>query len=119
MHGTLVGGYHSVFAGGISVQLGSAIVGADFWGNALKPGSVEAFEIAIPAGTLTSPKEGLDKNTMVATHLAFVRDRVLRSEYLREKVAANVKDAAVKKRFDDGQIHVRITSASGRRSCSP
>ena len=36
--------------------------GADFWGNALKPGSVEAFEIAIPAGTLTSPKEGLDKN---------------------------------------------------------
>ena len=44
------------------VQLGSAIVGADFWGNALKPGSVEAFEIAIPAGTLTSPKEGLDKN---------------------------------------------------------
>ena len=28
----------------------------------MKPGSVEAFEIAIPAGTLTSPKEGLDKN---------------------------------------------------------
>jgi peptidyl-prolyl cis-trans isomerase C len=46
-------------------------------------------------------KEGLDKNAMVATHLAFVRDRVLRSEYLREKVVANVNDAAVKKRFDE------------------
>lgn len=44
------------------VQLNPAIVGVDFWDNALKPGSVEAFEIAIPAGTLTSPKEGLDKN---------------------------------------------------------
>ena len=32
------------------VQLGAAIAGADFWGNALKPGAVEAFEIAIPAG---------------------------------------------------------------------
>src|SRR4051812_21172898 len=43
-------------------QLGAAIAGADFWENALKPGAVEAFEIAIAAGTLTSPKEGLDKN---------------------------------------------------------
>jgi polyisoprenoid-binding protein YceI len=43
-------------------QLGSSIVGADFWENALKPGAVETFEIAIAAGTLTSPREGLDKN---------------------------------------------------------
>jgi polyisoprenoid-binding protein YceI len=43
-------------------QLGAAVVGADFWDNALKPGAVQAFEIAIPAATLTSPKEGLDKN---------------------------------------------------------
>jgi len=43
-------------------QLGASIAGADFWENALKPGGVEAFEIAIAAGTLTSPKEGLDKN---------------------------------------------------------
>jgi polyisoprenoid-binding protein YceI len=28
----------------------------------LKPGSVEAFELAIAAATLTSPREGLDKN---------------------------------------------------------
>ena len=43
-------------------QLGASVAGPDFWDNALKPGAVEAFEIAIPAATLTSPKEGLDKN---------------------------------------------------------
>jgi polyisoprenoid-binding protein YceI len=43
-------------------QLAASIAGADFWENALKPGAVEAFEISIAAGTLTSPKEGLDKN---------------------------------------------------------
>jgi polyisoprenoid-binding protein YceI len=43
-------------------QLGGAVAGADFWENALKPGGVETFEIAIAAATLTSPKEGLDKN---------------------------------------------------------
>jgi polyisoprenoid-binding protein YceI len=43
-------------------QLAGSVAGADFWENALKPGAVEAFEIAIPAATLASPKEGLDKN---------------------------------------------------------
>ena len=43
-------------------QLGPLAVGANFWENALKPGAVAAFEIAIPAATLTSPKDGLDKN---------------------------------------------------------
>lgn len=28
----------------------------------LKPGAIEAFEIAVAAGSLSSPKEGLDKN---------------------------------------------------------
>ena len=42
-------------------QLG-AVAGPEFWENVLKPGAVEAFEIAIPAATLTSPREGLDKN---------------------------------------------------------
>ena len=42
-------------------HLGAA-AGPDFWTDALKPGAVQAFEIAIPAATLTSPKEGIDKN---------------------------------------------------------
>lgn len=36
--------------------------GAEFWDNALKPGVVDVFEIAIPAASLSSPKEGVDKN---------------------------------------------------------
>ena len=40
----------------------SAAAGADLWDQALKPGAIEAFEIAIPAATLASPKGDLDKN---------------------------------------------------------
>jgi polyisoprenoid-binding protein YceI len=36
--------------------------GVELWANALNPGGVTAFEVAIPAATLTSPREGLDKN---------------------------------------------------------
>lgn len=43
-------------------QIGASVAGADFWENALKPGAVEAFEIAIAGNTLNSPKEGIDKN---------------------------------------------------------
>jgi hypothetical protein len=40
----------------------AASAGPEFWASALKPGAVEAFEVSIPAATLTSPREGLDKN---------------------------------------------------------
>jgi polyisoprenoid-binding protein YceI len=43
-------------------QLAGAVAGPQFWTEVLKPGAVEAFEIAVPAATLTSPREGLDKN---------------------------------------------------------
>jgi hypothetical protein len=44
------------------VQLAGSVAGPNFWEEILKPGALEAFEIAIPAATLSSPKEGLDKN---------------------------------------------------------
>jgi polyisoprenoid-binding protein YceI len=44
------------------VQLATVAAGANVWDEIVKPGVLEAFEVAIPAGTLTSPKEGLDKN---------------------------------------------------------
>ena len=44
------------------VRAGLAAPGPDVWDNAFEPGVVDAFEVAIPAKTLTSPKEGLDKN---------------------------------------------------------
>jgi polyisoprenoid-binding protein YceI len=43
-------------------SLGAVAAGPDVWANALKPGAVDAFEISIPAATLTSPTDGLDKN---------------------------------------------------------
>jgi polyisoprenoid-binding protein YceI len=44
------------------VKLAAAISPEAFWSEVLKPGALEAFEIAIPAASLSSPKDGLDKN---------------------------------------------------------
>lgn len=44
------------------VEFGPAAVGAAFWDEVQKPGGLVAFDVAIGAGTLKSPKEGLDKN---------------------------------------------------------
>lgn len=44
------------------LQLGPEVVGAAFWDEVQKPGGLEAFEISIPAGSLKSTKDGLDKN---------------------------------------------------------
>jgi len=43
-------------------SLGTTVAGPGFWDAIVKPGALEAFEVAIPAAQLTSPKEGLDKN---------------------------------------------------------
>jgi polyisoprenoid-binding protein YceI len=43
-------------------QVAGAVAGATFWDAVVKPGGLEGFEVAIPAATLSSPKEGLDKN---------------------------------------------------------
>jgi polyisoprenoid-binding protein YceI len=44
------------------VKLENTVVGPTFWDEIVKPGALEAFEIAIPAATLASDKEGLDTN---------------------------------------------------------
>jgi hypothetical protein len=44
------------------VQLAAGVAGPSFWDDVVKPGAVEAFEIAIPAASLSSPKKDLDKN---------------------------------------------------------
>ena len=46
----------------VRLQLASGVLGPDVWEQILKPGALEVFEISIPAATLSSPKEGLDKN---------------------------------------------------------
>jgi polyisoprenoid-binding protein YceI len=64
-------------------QVAGAIDGPDFWANAVKPGGVEVFEVTIPAETLTSPREGLDKNMHKALQVkehADITFRLLRLE---------------------------------------
>ena len=46
----------------VRLQLGGGVPGPNVWEQILKPGALETFEISIPAATLSSPKEGLDKN---------------------------------------------------------
>ncbi|HEU4927445.1 MAG TPA: YceI family protein, partial [Vicinamibacterales bacterium] len=48
------------------VQLGTVPAGGDLLDAAVKPGVIEAFEVAIPAKSLASTKEGLDKNMHAA-----------------------------------------------------
>jgi polyisoprenoid-binding protein YceI len=44
------------------VKLAASVAGPDFWTEIVKPGAIEAFEIAVSAAALSSPKDGLDKN---------------------------------------------------------
>jgi hypothetical protein len=66
----------------VRLQVAEGVLGEDVWNAIIKPGAVEAFEIAIPAATLSSPKEGLDKNmhkALKVTHhpeIAFRLSRV-------------------------------------------
>jgi len=46
----------------VRLQLASGVLGPNVWEQTLKPGALEAFEISIPVATLSSPKDGVDKN---------------------------------------------------------
>lgn len=43
-------------------QVAPDVRGASFWDAIVKPGALQAFEVTIPAASLTSPRSGLDKN---------------------------------------------------------
>ena len=64
-------------------QLAAPLSGPDVWTEIVKPGTLTGFEIAIPAATLSSPKEGLDKNMHKALNVTTHPDitfRLLRLE---------------------------------------
>jgi hypothetical protein len=46
----------------VRLQLADGVIGPNFWDEIVKPGAIESFEVAIAAGSLSSPREGLDKN---------------------------------------------------------
>jgi polyisoprenoid-binding protein YceI len=59
------------------------LAGDALWNKALEPGVVEKFEIAVPAATLKSDKDGLDKNmhkALKAQEHADITFRLLRFE---------------------------------------
>jgi polyisoprenoid-binding protein YceI len=65
------------------VQLSSRLEGAHVWDEVLERGAVESFEVAVPAATLSSPKDGLDKNMHKALKVdehADITFRLLRLE---------------------------------------
>jgi polyisoprenoid-binding protein YceI len=51
------------------VQLAAGLAGPNFLSDIARPGALE-FEIAVPAASLSSPKEGLDKNMYKALKVA-------------------------------------------------
>ena len=66
-------------------EFGAIASGSDPWSQVLNPGAIDAFEVAIPAATLTSPREGLDKNMHKALKIdqhADITFHVLRVEPL-------------------------------------
>ena len=65
------------------VHLASAASGGDLWDHVLTPGVLDAFEVVIPAATLASPKDGLDKNmhkALKVTQFPDITFRLLRLE---------------------------------------
>lgn len=65
------------------LSLANGVSGAGLLAAILNPGAVDAFEIAIRSASLTSPKEGIDKNMHKALKTAEFKDitfRLLRLE---------------------------------------
>jgi len=69
----------------VRVRLAEGLAGPNFWNDLVKPGAVEAFEIAIPAAKLSSPREGLDKNMHKALKVTEHPDITFRLLRLEEK----------------------------------
>jgi polyisoprenoid-binding protein YceI len=69
------------------------LIGDAFWNKALEPGVVDRFEIAIPAATLKSDKDGLDKNMYKALKTQEHADITFRLVRFEASGAANTARA--------------------------
>jgi polyisoprenoid-binding protein YceI len=63
-------------------------LGSDLWSAVVKPGALQAFEIAIPGSSLHSTKDGLDKNMHKALKVKEHADIVFRLARLEPKAGA-------------------------------
>jgi len=69
------------------LALANGVSGAGLLAAVLNPGAVEAFEIAIRAASLSSPKEGIDKNMHKALKVTEFKDITFRLLRLEAKPA--------------------------------
>jgi polyisoprenoid-binding protein YceI len=67
------------------VKLAAATSPDSFWDDIVKAGALEAFDVAIPAATLTSPRNGLDKNMHKALNVDAHRDITFRLTRLERR----------------------------------
>jgi hypothetical protein len=70
------------------LQLAGTATGGDLWASVVTPGTVQAFEVAIPAATLHSTRDGLDKNMHKALKTKEHADIVFRLSRFESKGAA-------------------------------
>jgi len=66
------------------VKLGPGVKAETVWDDVVKPGGLEAFEVAIPVGTLTSRDAGLDRQMYEALKADANRDIVFRLKQLEQ-----------------------------------
>ena len=95
-----------------------ARIDADFWARALTPGAVEAFEITIPAATLTSPKDGLDKNMHKALKVQEHADITFRLTALEPGATAGTLKARGLLRIAGVEREVVLDLTTERREAS-
>jgi hypothetical protein len=72
----------------VRLQLAGGVAGANLWDAIVKPGAIEAFEVAVPAATLASDKDGLDKNMHKALKVAEYPDITFRLSALEPATGA-------------------------------
>ena len=81
----------------VRLQVGTGVSGPNVWDRILEPGALQAFEIAIPAATLSSPKEGLDKNMHKALKVTEHPDITFRLSTLEASAAGAARAVGVLK----------------------
>jgi polyisoprenoid-binding protein YceI len=95
------------------LALAGGVGGAGLLATAVNPGAVEAFEIAIRTASLSSPKEGIDKNMHKALKAAEFKDITFRLLRLEAKPASRaigvLKIAGVEREIS---IDLRTTAAA-------
>ena len=72
----------------VRAKLAGSAAGPTLAEDVLRPGAIEVFEIAIPVRSLTSPKEGIDKNMHKALNVAEHHDITFRLTKLEHAGAA-------------------------------